>query len=496
MVIDAVFERLARACQSTRGMAAFKLICVALAHDGSALVFWIDGHDRFAARWRMRRVAPDGQPWGDEIDLPHIPASRWWGAEANAPYDLSSDGRQIVLTWEQNDDIYYQRFDFNGMAISPPGQANQDTLLSSPFGEWDPWTSSPSVHMRDDGEFIIAWQDQREAEWRFSGDTYIPAGDVGEIYARRFDRQGAPMGNNFLVNADSIPRIQTQPAICMNNDGTIFCFWLETDTSSTLWFPTFARGRVIGKNFAHTLAGSGDAGSYLKPRVAASVTGFAAFWAHETALAVQAFDTVGIALGPARSVSGDYFSSYASEATGAGQYALLWSTWPANDQAKILARPFDAATGALGYERILVGDGTLSESSAASGQGIAVTYLSQQSSAVGISVADLSVLPRHTIQRLNSDHGGAAHSNPASVRLGNGNFLAVWADWRSGVAAVYGQIIDANGNKLGENVPIYAPAQHGNDQRPFAAALPDGGAVVAYRSQIQAADRTIFGIAF
>ncbi len=452
---------------------------VALANDGSALVFWIDGENQNdKAKWRARKITANGEPQGDEILLPHIPTHGWWLDDWDRNSDLASNGQQVVFVWAKFGDIYYQLFDFEANALTAPLQANQDTLKPTPYGgEWEPETFSPSVYMRVDGEFIIAWHDMRAADLVFDYDLFVPSGDVGEIYARRFDRFGVPLGDNFAVNSDSIPRAQSHPAICMNDAGTIFCIWLESDTSRYGGLPTVARGRVFGENFSRTIAGSDTIHSDLKPRVTASNTGFAALWSQELEVTVQAFDPAGTPIWPPQVVVGNYVYNVAIQPLSNADYAIVWSISPPVFQTEIDVRIFNAETGYLGESNPLVTDGALISSSGIANQGMGVAYLREQRTAVGVSVVEMYLQPRYDIARLNTDIGGASHDEPASVRLGNGNYLAVWTDLRFGIAAVYGQVVDDNGNKVGENFPIYAPTEHQNHQKPFAAALPDGGAV-------------------
>jgi len=149
---------------------------IALAHDGSALVFWIDGDNQNdKAKWRARKISSNGEPQGDEILLPHIPTYGWWLDDWDRNSALASNGQQMVLVWAKFGDIYYQLFDFEANALTAPLQANQDTLKPLPFGgEWEPETHSPSVYMRTDGEFIIAWHDLRAAELVFDYDIFYP----------------------------------------------------------------------------------------------------------------------------------------------------------------------------------------------------------------------------------------------------------------------------------------------------------------------------------
>ncbi len=454
---------------------------IALAENGSALVFWIDGHDRYETKWRARKVSSDGHPQCQEIILSDIPTLSWWDDYASQ-WDLSSNGRQIVFTWELGADIFYQLYNFDGIPITAVSQANQDTIVASQYGPWSPGACTPSVFMCNNGEFVIAWQDERAARLAWDIDIYVPRGDIGEIYARKFDSKGVPIGDNFKVNSDSIPRIQALPSICMNDDGTILCLWSERDTT---YEPSFenVRGRMIGKNFNREIEGSGATYSYSKPSVLASFRYFVALWVQANQLTVQAFNDRGYPQWQSQRVSDEGISNSSIVTLNNNFGVLAWSKWPANYKTDIRFCSLDLSNGLLGNEEILVTDGTLYTTAGSHEKGLGVAYLSEDQTAVGIAAADSNLLKTYAIKRLNDDFGGAKHEQPAAAKLGNGNILVVWTDQRSGILSVWGQLTSPDGLKIGENFPIYKPAQHQNHQTASVISLRDGSALVGYRSQ-------------
>ncbi|HEV8578517.1 MAG TPA: hypothetical protein VGX68_05485 [Thermoanaerobaculia bacterium] len=84
----------------------------------------------------------------------------------------------------------------------------------------------PVVAASSDGEFLVVWLNKAD-----------PFADFGEIYARRFDPDGEPLGPAFLVS-DAIPA-QTDPRVTADRYGNYFVAW-----SSYQEFNFDARGRL------------------------------------------------------------------------------------------------------------------------------------------------------------------------------------------------------------------------------------------------------------
>ena len=90
----------------------------------------------------------------------------------------------FVVAWTDyrnlNADIYAQRFNANGTPIGTNFRVNDDTGTEDQM--------SPCIAVNGSGDFIIAWEDDR------NGDP--------DIYAQRYSKNGQPIGNNFKVNDD------------------------------------------------------------------------------------------------------------------------------------------------------------------------------------------------------------------------------------------------------------------------------------------------------
>lgn len=116
----------------------------------------------------------------------------------------------FVLVWSSylqdgsSNGIFAQRFDPN---FSPIGEESQINATSS--GN----QTEPAVAINAAAGFVVAWHGPAPVEL-----------DSEDIFARRFDPNGEPIGDEFLVNsltADS----QLYPSVAANNDGTFVIVW-------------------------------------------------------------------------------------------------------------------------------------------------------------------------------------------------------------------------------------------------------------------------------
>ena len=95
----------------------------------------------------------------------------------------------------------------------------------------------PSVGMDPDGDFTIAWQSEGQ------GLSYF-----NTIQAQRYDRNGNPLGGEFMVDTFDTTDIDFAPYVAMSHDGVIAIAWTQTSNP---------------QNFLDHL-GSGSASSYFK----------------------------------------------------------------------------------------------------------------------------------------------------------------------------------------------------------------------------------------
>jgi hypothetical protein len=126
-----------------------------------------------------------------------------------------------VVVWAADGDqdgtglgVFMRLFDDAGVPTTPELLVTSDTWLDQGHPAVDAWA---------DGEFVVAWggQDDSGVNW--------------DIYARRFDPVGSPIGDSVLVNIPPYP-YQEVPSVATFDDGYIVtwsCGLLDTAASYT-----------------------------------------------------------------------------------------------------------------------------------------------------------------------------------------------------------------------------------------------------------------------
>jgi hypothetical protein len=105
-------------------------------------------------------------------------------------------------------DIYFQQYDAAGKPVGPNQKVNEEAGRIS-----DPTT--PAVAADANGNFVIAWTDNRIHSW--------------DIYCQRFDASGRALGPNGLVNDDNnYDADQRSPSVAMNSRGDFVIAWMSS----------------------------------------------------------------------------------------------------------------------------------------------------------------------------------------------------------------------------------------------------------------------------
>lgn len=172
---------------------------VAAAADGRFVVIW-QGPDLDDKGIFGQAFNAVGQPVGPEFRANTIEI----GKQDRADLALASDG-SFVVVWNGpdavGDGIFGQRFDMNGLPVGTEFQAN--TLQSGKQAD-------PRAAVSDNGQFMLVWRADVNAE--------------KDIYARRYDANGLPLGVEFLVNSITMNK-QDKPDVAMAAAGQSLVVW-------------------------------------------------------------------------------------------------------------------------------------------------------------------------------------------------------------------------------------------------------------------------------
>jgi len=80
----------------------------------------------------------------------------------------------------------------------------------------------PSIAMDADGDFVVSWN------------SYKQDGSEYGIYAQRYTANGTPVGNEFLVNTETV-NSQTLSSIAMDADGDFVVSWQSYNQDGDVW---------------------------------------------------------------------------------------------------------------------------------------------------------------------------------------------------------------------------------------------------------------------
>ena len=174
-------------------------------------------------------------PMGGEVRANAHTANQQISARAAVGPDGS-----FVVAWTSVDqagtgsgqDVYARRFDPSGLPLGSEFLVNTVTAGTQ---------SLPAIAMSDGLQFVIVW----------AGRT--PEGGGNEIYARRFDGAGQPLGDEFRVNTYS-GGDESFPVIAMDAEGDFVVTWDTFNPSVGDGYDVYARrfssaGVPLGDDF-------------------------------------------------------------------------------------------------------------------------------------------------------------------------------------------------------------------------------------------------------
>ena len=294
-------------------------------------------------------------------------ASRSMAGSANGSY---------VVTWESgttdgtgfglaSGNVYARVFGADGSPLTGEIQVNAiTTVQNAPSPKSAPPGFDPTVAVDQAGNFVVAFKAQGTA-------------DSAGIFARRFQANGTPLGNEFLVNTTT-KNTQEDPAIAMAPGGSFVVTWSHDNIIKA---PSFGNDGLQQDIYAQRFAANGaklgsqflvHAKSSLpeyQSTVAVDANGnFAIGWGHDAnfvlgsfggyQLFVQRYDSSGAKLGSPIELPRDGATAARHDISlaydGAGRLVATWREHRDN-QYSILAQVYDANGLSVG-NRIQVSD--------------------------------------------------------------------------------------------------------------------------------------------
>ncbi|HEX9940431.1 MAG TPA: hypothetical protein VGG03_00325 [Thermoanaerobaculia bacterium] len=280
-------------------------------------------------------------PLGPEIPVNQRHKGQQWLAQVAA-----APNGDFVVTWGSGSgpnlfapsQAWFRLFAADGTAKTP------ERRVSNIRGEKEGF---PAVAMGPDGSFVIVWH---------SGGARDTA-----VYGRRFGAAGQPLGDAFPLSA-ATDGSQYDPAVDVAGDGSFVAVWLQgpepRGERADVYFRRFdAAGHPLGPEVQVDPAAAGA--EAVEPRVGVDESGsFAVGWLDsgnvfvERKLLAQRFTAAGAPLGSKFQVNTDVIATisplYDMDVAASGELVFVWTSFDADVvDVGILGRLF-AADGSPG----------------------------------------------------------------------------------------------------------------------------------------------------
>lgn len=417
--------------------------------DGHFVITWLDErHDD--GDIYVQRYAGDGARLGGNVRVNDDDRD----VAQNDPAIFVQGSGHFMIVWTDDRsgdaDIFAQRFTRNGAAVMGNIRINDDEGSSN---------QSNSVIAADgDGNFVIAWQDDRLA----SGSD--------EIYAQRYTKDGLPLGVNLKVGYQDISSYQIDPAISVAHKGTVVIAWSQTGDSHgrDIYARRFAAdGVALGDNFR--VNDDGGAKNQLYPALATLEGGtFVIAWRDsrngDADIYAQRFSADGSAIGRNFKVNDDLGSAkqhLVDIAAGEnGGFTIAWED-VRNGERNIFAQRYDGDGSALGSNFRVnddQGDALQTDPHISEGRNgiFLIAWIDERHGQVDIYAQRYAAdgTPLGGNFRVNDEEGDVEHVNPAVSMDEDGKFIITWENRRTSAGDIFAQRFAADGSAMGNNFKV------------------------------------------
>ncbi len=227
---------------------------VVIDKDGNFVVTWnsvVAVTDDFTdVDIKARRFSAAGTPLGNEFTVNTLA-----GAVETSPQIGIDQVGNFTIVWQASDadgqslGISARRFDAAGAAID-----SSEFDVNTTVGE----VQNPSIDVNASGEFVIVW------------DNFVFSSQLlsNNVYARRFDAAGTPLGSDFLVNDEILDGVfQDVPDVALADDGSFVVVWqsdLNAPRTDVMGRRFDATGAPLGGEF---LVAAGNSNDSPHPRI-------------------------------------------------------------------------------------------------------------------------------------------------------------------------------------------------------------------------------------
>jgi hypothetical protein len=354
--------------------------------------------------------------------------------------------------------IKYRNNEKNEQVISKSTYINFSTINSS--------LETPAIATNRNGISIIAWVDNSKG--------------TKDIYARRYDGSGNPLGEILEVNT-SANNDQNLPAVAINESGSFIIVWTSKSQDGD-GYGVYARrydqnGRYTGPEFKINTSTSGN--QWIPSVVLNNNGAFIVTWesagqdGNGYAVIAQKFDNTGIPAGPEIIVNNtpkgsQEFPRIAMDTN--GNFIIVWNS-NQNQQtgdinsakySDIYAKKFNRNGNPEGPEFIVstnVGEQWLPSVAINDNNNFVITWNSREANTESFDIYArnyVSGIPAQTAFKVNNGNRPDQLSHPAVAINNTGNFIIAWNS-ATGIltsSGVFAKKYNASGQEQGPEFKI------------------------------------------
>lgn len=433
---------------------------IAMNKGGSAVVVWQDNRNGDGDIYGQRV-----NDLGNTIDTNFLISNDLGSDNQYEPACAMDQAGNFVVVWQDyrsgNPDIYGQRFDSTGSPI------DTNFLINDEVGAYNQY--EPECAMDSAGNFVVVWRDFRESDANIYGQIFDNTGaTIGtnfkidqspgpeddifpevsmndsnivvtwhryynmsvsyDVYQRRYENDGTPVGNEVKVNDISGTADQQDPRVDMNDAGNVIVIWEDFRNNQRVYFQRFdALGNTLGDNVG--------LGYGYRPDAAVSEdSSFVISYDFGNDIYYQrsrpSGDTIGVPIIISDTTAGGR-NTPLMDIDSHNNVVVAWRDYRTGDN-DIYAQMIDAAGDTVGRNF-----------------------------------------------RVNDDPGTVEQTEQAIAMSPSGKFLIVWRDYRNGDSDIYGQIFNSDRTPVGSNFRIDSGGVF-LQFSPDAGAFPDGNFIVVW----------------
>ncbi len=250
---------------------------VSLLKGGGAVFVWQGGRQGYQHIFARFRTAAGTWTSGYDVPVNSFPGN----FQANPAVATLANSNVVVVWGSFNQASSTSLQDVYGQLFTPTGQRVGSEFLINQFTPYNQRT--PVVAALANGGFVVAWvseqervavPDQADPNYAYSA-TNQPSVDV---YARIFDNNAVPRGNEFPVNPDL--NLCANPALAAASDGSFMVAWSRRDlTVRTNGWDIFIRPfSSTGAGGSTVCANTTRYGDQFAPAISAAGTDYFVVW--------------------------------------------------------------------------------------------------------------------------------------------------------------------------------------------------------------------------